>query len=61
LGVLDAGHAEYIQFHLETIGCRCCAANLEDLRGEEAASESTESQKRRTRYFQSSAGHLGKT
>jgi hypothetical protein len=60
LGVLDAGHAEYIRFHLETIGCRCCAANLEDLRGEEAASESTESQKRRTRYFQSSAGHLGR-
>ena len=60
LDVLDAGQADYIKFHLETIGCRYCIANLEDLRTEQAAADSTESQQRRRRYFQSSAGHLRK-
>src|SRR5262245_43884962 len=27
LGVLDADHAEYVRFHLETIGCRLCRAS----------------------------------
>ena len=45
LGALDGDHAEYIDFHLKTIGCRYCQANLEDLRrqqeetGELAAAE----------------------
>jgi hypothetical protein len=58
LEVLDPEHADYIRFHLETVGCRYCAANLEDLRAEQAASEPADSQKRRHRYFQSSAGYL---
>jgi hypothetical protein len=58
LEVLDADRGGYIKFHLETIGCRYCAANLEDLRADEAASESADSKKRRHRYFQSSAGYL---
>src|SRR5438874_10371718 len=32
LGALDAGHTEYIDFHLKTVGCRLCLANLDDLR-----------------------------
>ena len=58
MDVLDSGHADYIRFHMEKVGCRFCSANLEDLREEQAASEPTESEKRRRRYFQSSAGHL---
>jgi hypothetical protein len=58
LEVLDPGHADYIRFHLETIGCRYCAANLEDLREQQAGAEPPISQTRRRRYFQSSAGYL---
>jgi hypothetical protein len=57
LGALDAGQADYIEFHLQTIGCRYCQANLDDLRRQQ--DETTESVKtRRTKYFQSTAGHL---
>ncbi len=31
LGSLDAGLEDYIQFHLEIIGCPYCRANLDDL------------------------------
>jgi hypothetical protein len=57
LGALDGGHTEYVDFHVKTIGCRYCQANLEDLRRQqEEKGEAT--QKRRTKYFQSTAGHL---
>ena len=59
LGALDQQHAEYIDFHLSKIGCRYCQANLEDLRRQQQ--ETAETVKtRRTRYFQSTAGHLRK-
>ena len=58
MDVLDPSHSDYVRFHIEAVGCRYCSANLEDLRTEQAASEPTESEKRRRRYFQSSAGHL---
>src|SRR5947209_17797300 len=32
LGVLDEGHQDYIDFHLNTVGCAYCNANLADLR-----------------------------
>ena len=32
LGSIDEGLEHYIQFHLETIGCPFCQANLDDLR-----------------------------
>ena len=59
LGVLDAEHTEYLRFHVETVGCRMCAANLEDLRRrqEESAELVTV---RRKKYFDSSAGYLNK-
>lgn len=61
LGVLDANAAEYIEFHLHTIGCSLCAANLADLEEKQTADASgtpRESESRRQRYFESSAGRL---
>ena len=58
LGTLSSDSTDYIQFHLEVIGCRFCQANLADL---EAASQQDEPlQQRRRRYFQTSAGYLAK-
>jgi len=57
LSALDPGQAEYIDFHLQKIGCRYCLANLEDLRRQQE--ETVETVKtRRTKYFQSTAGQL---
>src|SRR5262245_18406827 len=57
LGALDGEHAQYIDFHVKTVGCRYCQANLEDLRRQQE--ETAETVKtRRTKYFQSTAGHL---
>ena len=57
LGVLSEEHARYVKFHIERIGCRVGRANLADLQAqqEEAADAAA---KRRTKYFQSSAGYL---
>lgn len=62
LGVLDAGHAEYLRFHLETIGCRYCAANVADLQAQQQAlaAAANVAQERRKKYFASSAGLLKK-
>ena len=57
LGALADELAGYIRFHLETVGCRVCAANIADLQAQQAESPS-EAQVRRKRYFQSSAGYL---
>jgi hypothetical protein len=54
LGVLPEPHAVYVTFHIETIGCRYCQANLADLRLQPSETNTA----RRRRYFQSSAGHL---
>jgi hypothetical protein len=59
LGTLEKEFADYITFHLQVAGCRYCRANLADLSnrlnegGEKAHA-------RRRKYFQSSAGYLGK-
>jgi hypothetical protein len=58
LGVLPGDADDYVRFHLETIGCRCCAANLEDLRAQQSAAAAEGVHERRQRYFQSSAGYL---
>lgn len=50
--------AAYVEFHLMTIGCRVCQANLKDL--EEHAS-GTDAPDRRRRFFESSAGLLGQS
>jgi len=49
---------DYITFHIEHVGCRLCAANLEDLQRQQAETEATVAN-RREKYFQSSAGYLG--
>ncbi len=56
LGTVDERLAEYIEFHLRTIGCRLCAANLQDLR--DACQPAEEVGLRRKRFFESSAGGL---
>jgi hypothetical protein len=53
-GGLGDGLKQYLEFHVQTIGCRSCAANVEDLRrGLDA-----DSQRRTRRVFESSIGHL---
>lgn len=56
LGALPDEELDYIDFHLQTVGCRYCAANLEDLR--ESSQSTGDSRQRRKRFFQSSAGFL---
>jgi hypothetical protein len=59
LGALPSELAQYFRFHLETVGCRYCAANLEDLR-QSAGQASVETAQRRQKFFQSSAGYVRK-
>jgi hypothetical protein len=60
LGVLDAEHADYIRFHMDVIGCRFCQANYADLRLQQEETQELIIT-RRTKYFQSTAGHLRQT
>ncbi len=65
LGVLpSAEETNYITFHLETVGCRICTANLADLIAASEASEQSADQQqqstRRRKYFQSSVGRIRK-
>jgi hypothetical protein len=57
LGILDDDHHDYIEFHLKTSGCAFCLANLTDLQNQ-SKEATAQSQKRRKRYFESSAGLL---
>lgn len=57
LGTLDAGLHAYVDFHLQTVGCRICAANLRDLETAHARADG-HSQQRRRKFFESSAGLL---
>ena len=58
LGVLDDDAAEYLRFHMDAAGCRVCQASLADLQEQQAASDRSAVEKRRSKYFQSSAGYL---
>ena len=57
LQVLEPDHQDYLDFHLHTIGCSYCLANLADLQALQAEPAATV-QKRRRRFFESSAGFL---
>ena len=57
LDALSANLMQYIRFHLETIGCRFCAANLADL-CQSAQQASNEAVQRRQKFFHSSAGQI---
>jgi hypothetical protein len=58
LGVLPRDAADHTKFHLEIIGCRYCAASITDLKAQQSAAEADIAQRRRQKYFQSSAGYL---
>ena len=55
--VLEPARQDYIDFHLQSVGCPFCTANLADLhaRQKETAAQAKE---RRKRFFASSAGYL---
>ena len=57
LSTLPKDASAYIEFHLLTVGCRVCQANLKDL--EDHASSNDGVPARRRRFFESSAGLLG--
>jgi hypothetical protein len=57
LQVLDADFQEYIDFHLHTVGCAFCLANLADLKALQHE-PTPKVQQRRKRFFESSAGLL---
>ncbi|MEO1528816.1 MAG: hypothetical protein AAFX06_25635 [Planctomycetota bacterium] len=57
LGTLEPDDVDYIRFHLETVQCRYCQANLSDL---QSASQTEKPAVRRRKYFQTSAGFLKK-
>lgn len=58
LGVLEDKLSQYVEFHLEAIGCRLCNAVIEELKESQQPKAANET--RRTRYFESSAGMLRK-
>jgi len=65
LGVIGSlEEYNYITFHLETIRCRWCLANIEDLKQvvdhSEQNAEQDSATTRRRKYFQSSVGGMRK-
>jgi hypothetical protein len=57
LGALHEEMQSYIDFHLHTVACAFCAANLADLKSLHQEPP-PKTQERRRRYFESSAGYL---
>jgi DNA-binding phage protein len=57
LQVLDEGLQDYVEFHLQVVGCSFCQANLADLQAQQQEPV-PKARERRRRYFQSSAGYL---
>ncbi len=55
LKITSPRETDYIQFHLNEIGCRLCQANLLDLQ-QSQIEESPKREIRQRRYFESSAG-----
>jgi hypothetical protein len=60
LGVLPREMADYTKFHVEAVGCRYCLASISDLKAQQSAAETEIAERRRHKYFQSSAGYLRK-
>jgi RNA polymerase sigma factor (sigma-70 family) len=55
LGTLDKAWHDYINFHINIIGCQFCLANLEDIKTESARKQNTQLQ---ARIMQSTVGFL---
>ncbi|MCU0705548.1 MAG: hypothetical protein MUF18_16360, partial [Fimbriiglobus sp.] len=58
LQALDDDLIDYIDFHLTTVGCAYCGANLDDLKQRQAEANAEATKKRRKRIVNSSAGLL---
>jgi hypothetical protein len=58
--LLTDEEAGYVQFHIHRIGCRQCAANLEDLQGAAKSVSAEPAKKRSRKYFETSVGRLRK-
>lgn len=58
LGVAEPAWSDYLEFHIQTVGCRFCEANLKDL--QDALASTPQAEQRREKYFQSSAGFLSR-
>ena len=57
LGTLDEGWHEFVDMHLNTLGCHFCRANLDDL---ESENEKGDRKKVQTRIMESTVGFLKK-
>ena len=55
--VHDEARQGYIDFHLQTVGCPYCTANLADLHARQKETDA-QAKERRKRFFASSAGYL---
>jgi hypothetical protein len=55
LGVLEPDHQDYVRFHVETIRCPFCQANLTDMQNRRREPPA-QAQQRRKKLFESSAG-----
>lgn len=58
LGTLTDAENEYLEFHLHTVACRACLANLDDLESRQSEAAGSETTERRRRIFETSAGYL---
>lgn len=58
LQALDDDLLDYITFHLTTVGCAYCSANLDDLKQRQAEAAGDGAKKRRKKIVNSSAGVL---
>jgi hypothetical protein len=56
LEALDKPRAEYIRFHLETVGCPYCQANRDDLADQDR--DSAPKRERARRIFESGSRHI---
>ncbi|MFO0877493.1 MAG: hypothetical protein U0840_08975 [Gemmataceae bacterium] len=57
LQVLDDNEMDYLTFHVQTVGCPYCVANITDLEAQKKE-PAPQLRERRRRIFQSSAGLL---
>jgi hypothetical protein len=57
LQVLEEAHQDYIDFHLKTIGCPYCQANLADLQAQQQEA-GPKTKERRRRLVQSTASYI---
>ena len=55
---ITADMQDYIEFHLQTVGCRICTANLLDLQQAVLDEQPDHRASRRRKFYESSIGHV---